>query len=534
MAGESSRWRPWEEVEAVGSVESGESSQRNVVSIPQPGHVTLSDSRAGNEDPSAYMSSTEGVPLSSTVSNGEQRRNEADRYTVVPRGGCYMTRPAQAMIKNTYMALKEEKEQGALKHGIKAAFKRTATYLNVCENTVRKYVNNDGLVDTPVKKRKQGKRRFLRIDNFTLDLVRRVVYDLYDKNRIPSLPQIHMEMMNRTAGTDYVFPYKVGTLRDIMLELGFKYKVLKNKRRILVETHKFKEWRLRYLDTIEEARKNNRPIVYLDETWFNVNDVKEMGWSDNSISTTSRQPLGKGERIIITGAMKEDGWLPNSLEVRRTKTTGQFDYHKYMDAHNFELWLEKKLMVNLPPNAVVVYDNASYHSRIENKVPKKSWRNADIEDWLEANTAYKKGDVKLKKNMLKRVEESGIQQTYAVDEMLKRKGFLPVRLPPYHCHFNPIEHLWSVLKKGAREKNIDWRGAAAKELLETVAKNIDTSAFCNSYRHVEKVENSEKVRDVRTENAEDTHNGRIIISIEGDDSDDDDFEINIHNPELTL
>ena len=444
-----------------------------------------------------------------------------------------MNKTAQAMIKNTFLALSEEKKQKELKYSLNAPRKRAAAYLNISERTVYKYMRTEGLVDTPSKKRKKTtERKFGKIDDFTKDLVRRILYDFYDKNVIPSLNEIHREVVNRTSGTDYEFPYKLSTLRDILIGLGFKYKLLKNKRRILVEKTQFKEWRLRYLDTVEEARRNGRPLVYLDETWFNVNDVKKKGWSDDSIRTTSRQPLGKGERIIITAAVREVGWIPNSLDVMRTNTTGHSDYHKDMNAQKFEEWLQDDLIPNLPANAVVVYDNASYHTRIKGKIPRKSWRNADIEDWLERNTSYKKGDVMFKKDMLKLVEDSHIKQTYAVDEMLKEKGFLPVRLPPYHCHLNPIELVWSSLKRRTRSANVDWKGKAVKELLQRIGDQIETSVFSNSFSHVEKVEHREKVRDLRTENdMHNSHNGRMIISIEEEDSEEEDIEIQFESPE---
>jgi hypothetical protein len=35
---------------------------------------------------------------------------------------------------------------------------------------------------------------------------------------------------------------------------------------------------------------------------------------------------------------------------------------------------------------------------------------------------------------------------YKVDEFLKIKGHEILRLPPYHCEFNPIELIWGDLK----------------------------------------------------------------------------------------
>ncbi len=41
---------------------------------------------------------------------------------------------------------------------------------------------------------------------------------------------------------------------------------------------------------------------------------------------------------------------------------------------------------------------------------------------------------------------------YRVDEMAKAAGHEVVRLPPYHCTFNPIELVWADEKAGFYSK----------------------------------------------------------------------------------
>ena len=40
------------------------------------------------------------------------------------------------------------------------------------------------------------------------------------------------------------------------------------------------QWRARYLRAIRQYRRAGRPIVYLDKTWFNTNDVPARVWQD--------------------------------------------------------------------------------------------------------------------------------------------------------------------------------------------------------------------------------------------------------------
>jgi hypothetical protein len=36
---------------------------------------------------------------------------------------------------------------------------------------------------------------------------------------------------------------------------------------------------------------------------------------------------------------------------------------------------------------------------------------------------------------------------YKVDDLIKEHGHKVLRLPPYNCHFNPIELVWSQAKR---------------------------------------------------------------------------------------
>jgi hypothetical protein len=38
------------------------------------------------------------------------------------------------------------------------------------------------------------------------------------------------------------------------------------------------------------------------------------------------------------------------------------DYHHEMNFDNYERWLKTKLIPNLPPNSVLLVDNAAYHN----------------------------------------------------------------------------------------------------------------------------------------------------------------------------
>ena len=77
-------------------------------------------------------------------------------------------------------------------------------------------------------------------------------------------------------------------------------------------------------------------------------------------------------------------------------------YSGTMDSRLFEFWFEKQLLPALPPGAVVVMDNASFH---------------------------------------RKTQLICVAQKY---------GFRPNFLPPYSPELNPIENFWAWLKRYLR------------------------------------------------------------------------------------
>uniref|UniRef100_A0A1X7VAE2 Uncharacterized protein n=1 Tax=Amphimedon queenslandica TaxID=400682 RepID=A0A1X7VAE2_AMPQE len=56
-----------------------------------------------------------------------------------------------------------------------------------------------------------------------------------------------------------------------------------------------------------QNRANNKPVVFLDETWANAHDGKDLAWVAEDTVTGGtlggrRRPSGKGKHFIILGA----------------------------------------------------------------------------------------------------------------------------------------------------------------------------------------------------------------------------------------
>ena len=60
----------------------------------------------------------------------------------------------------------------------------------------------------------------------------------------------------------------------VLKEMGFTYKKRDNKRYIYEQRHII-EQRHAYLQTITQLRKENKTIIYTDETWVNAHHTQE-------------------------------------------------------------------------------------------------------------------------------------------------------------------------------------------------------------------------------------------------------------------
>ncbi|KAG7300302.1 hypothetical protein JYU34_015890 [Plutella xylostella] len=104
--------------------------------------------------------------------------------------------------------------------------------------------------------------------------------------------------------------------------------------------------------------------------------------------------------------------------------------------------------------------------------------------------------------------------------MLEAHGHKVVRLPPYHCDLNPIELIWSVLKRRIAEKNVGQEANKIVQITEEAFASITKEVWQNECEHVIKVEEKYYTAGPVIDNEMD----KFIIEV-GDDtdtSDDDD------------
>lgn len=152
-------------------------------------------------------------------------------------------------------------------------------------------------------------------------------------------------------------------------------------------------WRRYYLRQIKSYHEAGHKIYYTDETWLNSGYTKDFVWRDESIKSSDEafckglssglvNPSGKGSRLIILHIGSDDGFVQGGDRIFELKKTG--NYHEEMCGDYYEKWF-REIMPLLEPNSVIVLNNASYHSRLLEKIPTSANKKCEIIEWLLAH-----------------------------------------------------------------------------------------------------------------------------------------------------
>jgi transposase len=132
-------------------------------------------------------------------------------------------------------------------------------------------------------------------------------------------------------------------------------------------------------------------IAYVDETGIDTCIYREYGWSERGTPLMGIVSGHKFQRTGIVAAQMGKSILAPLV------------YDGAMDSRLFETWFENCLLPALPEKAVIVMDNASFHRKSK------------------------------------------------LFDITEKARHLLIFLPPYSPELNPIENLWSWLKRHLRK-----------------------------------------------------------------------------------
>lgn len=436
-------------------------------------------------------------------------------------GGKVLNSQSREIVSNVYKFMKEESVSGTPNIPLKKARDRTAaatgvsirsvsrinrelTSLKVSEDEVKSFL-------TPNKNRKR-QNPVTDLDQFDECVVRRLVYDFYiTEKRLPTAKLLQIALKEKID-----FTGSVSSVIKILKKLGFKWKRAQNNRRLLIEKSEIREKRISYLQAIKKYRSENRPIVYMDESYVCTSHFANKVWSDGT-SNGVHTPISKGERLIIVHAGGENGFVPNALAMWKAGIKSG-DYHDNMNNTNYINWVKNQLVPNLQEKTVLVIDNANYHNKQIDKAPTSNSRKDEMIKWLtEKNIPFE--DAMLKPQLYKIILENKTRFVqYVLDELLTGKGHTVLRLPPYHPDLNPIEMIWADVKNYVATHNTTFKLPDIKKLCEERFSMIGQDQWKLKCDHVQNAEKEYAAREPAIDDVTES----FIINVGSDSESSDD------------
>ena len=260
--------------------------------------------------------------------------------------------------------IKEKDNFGPLED-VRAVQRKAADALDVSEATVSRTVSasrNGENLNTQKRKRMQYKCRDLPA---TVKVeIKDVIYDMFAKKEHVTLDSLLAKIKEKQ-----ICDMSRATLGRVLKHLGFCYKATDNRRGLCEQSHVVAK-RHKFLRLYLKNRNSPEPrqVVFIDETWVFSKGSSKKTWQDDSVKSL-QQPTktSDGKRYIIVHAGTENGFLEGASFIFGTKNKS-LDYHDNMNAELFEKWFEENVLKHLEEPSIIVLDNASYHSRIIDKV----------------------------------------------------------------------------------------------------------------------------------------------------------------------
>jgi hypothetical protein len=181
------------------------------------------------------------------------------------------------------------------------------------------------------------------VDEFERNAIRRKVHDFFFGHELPTIDKVLAAVNeDKVLGT-----YRRTTFYNLLKELHSKY----------------------------VRRGRDSMLTDRDNIIFSVISSKQAFLS--GLTTRSKAPSGKGRRLIITHIGSQKGFVDGCLRIFEFKKTG--NYHEEMCAESFENWF-RAVLPRLEDNAVIVIDNAPYHSRKKERIPTTNWNIQKVEN----------------------------------------------------------------------------------------------------------------------------------------------------------
>ena len=365
-------------------------------------------------------------------------------------------------------------------------YRKVATILHVGRTAVIRCVKNESFE----KVTKTNTYKPKKIDDFSQDVIRRKIYQLYAERKLPTIQLIQEAIKDEICVSDTL-------LRMTLYRMGFCWRRTTDDRRVVIEKTDSKASRARYIRAIKQHRKEGKIIIYLDETWVNAGHTAPFTWlpqlklvgiegDREIIKNLPKIPPGKGKRLIVLHAGSEDGFVKGMDLVFEGKKSG--DYHQEMNSKVFLEWFQR-LCTSLPGPSCIVLDNASYHnSRTEATIsPTSATLKGNMIAWLQKHN-LKFENVMTKPELYAIIKRNKPDIVYQTDEIAWQWGHTVLRTPVRQCELNPIELIWAQVKHFVAKRNTTFKMTDVKNLVKEALESITADKWKKCCEHVIKIE----------------------------------------------
>lgn len=442
--------------------------------------------------------------------------------------GSTIRRQARIIISNVASYFERERNEKRVLHPVEQVQVRTAEATGVSCTTVKRIQKEvkdaeqigksyAEVAQSPGKSRSRSSP-VTAVDSFQLEAIRRRVHQFYLDKELPTVDKL-LESLRQVDDVtqEAIFSGGQESLRQVLKnQLGFEYKKVDSRKHLMERTDVVAR-RRQFLKTVKGIDLKDN-VIFIDETWVNENHTVSQCWQSDDISG-AKVPSGKGKRLIVLHAGSSKGFVKNGLLIFPSKS-GLADYHADMNAKCFKEWFIKQLLPNIE-NANIFMDNASYHSVIVDKAPTTATRKGDMQKWLDDHhIPYDKTSLKAELYEIIKLHKSRTLR-YEIDEIAESRGHKGVRLPPYHCQFNPIELIWAQVKNEVAKENSGFKLSTVKDTTVRAIERVTPENWINAIMHVEKVLEEYWEKDPIIETAIEP----LIINMQ-DDSEDSDEDSN--------
>lgn len=282
------------------------------------------------------------------------------------------------------MNKKSETEQKKLKllavWNANGDWRQLAREINIPQSTAYRWVSEGETQD------KRGGKRFQKITQIHLD---------YFVEMIENNCRITLAELTASFQQKFTISISKTTISKKLDSLCYSLKNVRHEpeRANCAEN---KEKRKEFVEKLLEYQSQNKPILFMDETNFNIHISRAQGRSTKGTRCTTVAAGSKGANVHVIGCISTSGFI--HYEVRR----GSFK------KDNAKAWMKtclRQSLIKLGVPIVMVIDNAPCHSKIE--------------------------------------------EILQLDEFKENKI---LRLAPYSPMFNPIENIWSVVKSHVKRE----------------------------------------------------------------------------------